>query len=59
MHSFESAIHRSNGRIIKYETEKSSQKKGESLYDSVKYNPLKNLIYYFIIVNEILYIFII
>ena len=36
MHSFESAIHRSNGRIIKYETEKSSEKKGESLYDSVK-----------------------
>ena len=27
MHSFESAIHRSNGRIIKYETEKSSEKK--------------------------------
>ena len=27
MHSFESAIHRSNGRIIKYETEKSSEKR--------------------------------
>lgn len=36
MHSFESAIHRSNGRVIKYETEKSSEKKGESLYDTVK-----------------------
>ena len=34
--SFESAIHRLGGKIIKYNTEYSSEKKGESLEDTIK-----------------------
>ena len=36
MHSFESAIYRSNAKIIKYNKDTSSEKKGETLYDSVR-----------------------